>query len=910
MAALAAAVALGVVVACSGTDGARFDGATFDREPGEAGASQDQTGSFGAQDGGAAGDAGASGCRPRTCADAKANCGPVGDGCGGTVDCGACDMAAGETCGGGGVPSICGKPACTPKTCVDLGANCGAAVDGCGGILASCGSCDVTAGEFCGGGGPNRCGTGTPKEGDGGAEGGGNACTPKTCRDLGVTCGPAADGCGEILPSCGTCDVAAGETCGGGGVPSVCGRACKPRTACPAGLDCGPIADGCGGILSCGASCPQGEICGGGGQPNVCGNSGPACTGLCAQQVTCPGSGVTSLSGTVTTPNGTLPIYGALVYVPSGPVEPFGTGVSCEQCGAAASGSPLVSTTTGADGKFLLPNVPVSSDEVGKVRDIPVVVQLGHWRKQFTVQTTACTNTLAPARQTALPRNKREGDIPLTAISTGRVDALECVFRKIGIDDAEFTDPSGDGRIRFYKDNGAVITPQTSTQVCSVGGGACDANCTKKRSKGGLGGRCVDRQTGGTPWAYTLTTDPAELAKYDLTLFECNGWQDDKSPTQLANVRDYANKGGRVYATHYGYVWLHTNTPWSTTASWAPETAEWASVTANVDTTFPKGQAFARWLDGVGGLLEPLPSGAPPWIPAPRITIDEARHDVNGPVVAPAQPWLTTESPAASVQHYTFNTDWTKPAAQQCGRVLFSDFHVTTQSDTMDVVFPNECDTAPLSAQEKVLAFMLFDLASCVSTTPPQPPSCTPRTCVGQGLSCGQAGDGCGNVISCGTCGGGTTCGGGGLANACGKPACTPQTCAVGQCGTIADGCGGSLTCPSCPSGSCGGGGTPNTCGSGTCQPLACPSPAPGTACGPVADGCGALLACACPDGMPCVNGTCGAPPCTPLTCEQAGANCGQVADGCGGLLACGPCLAPQSCGGGGNANVCGGGVN
>jgi len=58
------------------------------------------------------------------------------------------------------------------------------------------------------------------------------------------------------------------------------------------------------------------------------------------------------------------------------------------------------------------------------------------------------------------------------------------------------------------------------------------------------------------------------------------------------------------------------------------------------------------------------------------------------------------------------------------------------------------------------------------------------------------------------------------------------------------------------------------------------------------------------------VNGKCTAPQCTPLTCQQIGANCGQVADGCGKLLDCGTCLAPQICGGGGTANVCGGGVN
>jgi len=46
--------------------------------------------------------------------------------------------------------------------------------------------------------------------------------------------------------------------------------------------------------------------------------------------------------------------------------------------------------------------------------------------------------------------------------------------------------------------------------------------------------------------------------------------------------------------------------------------------------------------------------------------------------------------------------------------------------------------------------------------------------------------------------------------------------------------------------------------------------------------------------------------PCTPTTCAAQGKNCGTIPDGCGGTLTCGVCTAPQTCGGGGVANVCG----
>ena len=39
-----------------------------------------------------------------------------------------------------------------------------------------------------------------------------------------------------------------------------------------------------------------------------------------------------------------------------------------------------------------------------------------------------------------MPRNSEaKGDIPLTAISTGDVDAIECVLLKMGVDPTEFT---------------------------------------------------------------------------------------------------------------------------------------------------------------------------------------------------------------------------------------------------------------------------------------------------------------------------------------------------------------------------------------------------------------------------------------------------------------------------------------
>lgn len=945
---------------------------------------------------------GTTGCTPTTCAAEGANCGSIGDGCGSVLDCGTC-TAADEVCSGAGVPNKCGKPPCTPKTCADQGFECGGAGDGCGGLLA-CGSCEA---GICGGGGPSKCGAGT------GADGGGCVPTKTACGP--GDCGPIGDGCGNLLNCAPTCP--AGQTCGGGNTPSVCGAPpCQKKTCASVNATCGFIADGCGGVVNCwpqGAVCPPGQSCGGNNNPNVC-ETPAGCTGLCLQQQMCAGGGTTSIEGYVTSPNGLLPVPNAVVYVPNGAVAAFTTGVQCETC-AGASGNPLISTTTDANGHFYLPNMPVSTQ--GQTVDIPVVVQLGRWRKQLTIQTTACTNNLVPAvgaapanKTAALPSKKSEGDIPLTAISTGSVDGLECVFKKLGVDTTEFTDGNGDGRIRLYQDNGALITaaspgadvlynPPAANASGNVSaasnaspivittsaahGFATGAIVTIASVKGNTAANgtftvtvvdathfSLDGSTGNGNYKNNGTWSgcagagcTSEIDKYDAVIFGCVGSQKSKAADARFNVLKYANKGGRIFATHYSYVWLYSTgsftSPWAATANKFDTGNEIAwdngQVTSMVDTSFGKGQLFANWLNAP---VAPVSQAyAPPYANVnalyatnpPTIALTEPRRDITpqaanlttSGIVSPAQRWIYTTNdhdkacvaaadcksgvctaskcvgtqilgagdPAAvdAPMHYTFNTDVTKPAAQQCGRVLYSDFHVSI-GNTGGKTFPAECDANPLSSQEKVLAYMLFDLASCVSTSGSS--ACVPKSCPEQVIGCGLAGDGCGNQIDCGECPLGQTCGGGGVPSQCGAPACNPQVCQANECGQKGDGCGGTLDCGSCAVGqTCGGGGA-NLCGVGQCAPQACPAPVAGSACGPVANGCGGVNNCPCPAGMPCVNGACGAPACTPLTCQQIGANCGTVGDGCGHTLSCGNCVAPQTCGGGGIKNVCGGGVN
>jgi hypothetical protein len=82
--------------------------------------------------------------------------------------------------------------------------------------------------------------------------------------------------------------------------------------------------------------------------------------------------------------------------------------------------------------------------------------------------------------------------------------------------------------------------------------------------------------------------------------------------------------------------------------------------------------------------------------------------------------------------------------------------------------------------------------------------------------------------------------------------------------------------------------------------------------CGLLSDGVGGTLDCGTCVGANMVCGVlgvpnrCGVPSSHAQSCAQQGFNCGGASDTMGGVLDCGACQSPQTCGGGGQPNVCG----
>jgi hypothetical protein len=642
-----------------------------------------------------------------TCTPANGRyCGVIGNGCRSTLDCGGCP-GSGQVCESG----VCVEgPGCTPLACqAGSGRYCGRVGDGCGRAM-DCGAC--AEGQICSTTGLCVAGAG---------------CVPLTCNAGGGFrfCGMIGDGCGGTL-DCGGCTAPA--TCGGRRTPGVCGDPnCQPITCMPAGGGryCGVIGDGCGGTVDCGTACPSGLACGaapaGGGMaiPNVCpGTTGGTCTGLACMVPTCTGTAKTTLSGTVRDPAGRIPLYNVVVYVPNAALDPIPEGASCDRCSVQLSGKPIATALTDTAGRFVLENVPAGSN-------IPLVIQIGKWRRQVTIPSvTRCVdNPITDANLTRLPRNKGEGHIPKMALTTGSSDALECMLRKLGIADAEFTTDAGNGRVHLY-----------------VGG---DPAVALDQEGPGAARFAPNLNAGVTfPHANMLWRDPTKLLGYDILLMACEGSQFGpvKMP-HVANIKRYADSGGRIFGSHLHFYWLRSGpAPWPMTANYIGVGQKPANPSpATIDTSFPKGAALADWMMSVGGSTT-----------RGQIQLYEPQHSV-AETVAPTQRWIympmnpmdeATPKRVAN-QYLTFNTPVEAAADAQCGRVVHTDIHVNAapvpsgeneDSSRPDQPFPTGCTAMTASAQEKALEFLFFDLSACVQpdtdrpVPPPVPPPGVPNT--------------------------------------------------------------------------------------------------------------------------------------------------------------------------------------
>jgi hypothetical protein len=436
-------------------------------------------------------------------------------------------------------------------------------------------------------------------------------------------------------------------------------------------------------------------------------SSTPACTGIACQVASCSGGGSTTVSGTVYAPNGTLPLYDVQVFIPNAPLEPFPKGVQCDQCGAPVSGSPVTTGLSDPSGHFTLSGVPSGSN-------IPIVVQLGKWRREATIPVVnSCVdNALTDPDLTRLPKTQLEGSMPHIALTTGGCDKMGCMLPKVGIDPSEFGYES-DGYSK------AVNTYVASTGVAIPAAAA----------------------------ASELWGSPTLLNTYDESIFSCECEEPPEAPAGspfYTNMTDYMNAGGRIFTTDFMYTWYKYSpdpalggTPVGSSTTGIGDVIGGAPVAGespdqmSLVTSFPKGLALAQWLQVVFP-TNPYGKVAPDVIFANIVSLN-ATNTVTW-ATSPDDEFGGTEDAevdsgsGGGPRVFTVDTPVGKPTAMQCGRGVHLDAHIDSDQ-TVGPGYPTTGCSDPLAPDEATFAFFFFDLSSCIQNEKgmPKPPPPAPK---------------------------------------------------------------------------------------------------------------------------------------------------------------------------------------
>jgi hypothetical protein len=207
------------------------------------------------------------------------------------------------------------------------------------------------------------------------------------------------------------------------------------------------------------------------------------------------------LSGSVTAPNGTVPIDGALVYLTQTPPDAIPDGVYCDKC--IEIDPSLPHAFSAPDGSF---RVPTTGEGMHYL-----VVQKGQFRRVRQIDIIA-GELQAQAESTRLPSrmDKANGDdIPKMAVLSGNSDNIVSSLVQLGVEENE---------IDVFE---------------------CDfLSCDQ-----------------------TLFDSYATLSQYHIAFVPCSSGCGRNDDSQGAAIQQFVAAGGKYYVTDWSYQWMQRPFP-------------------------------------------------------------------------------------------------------------------------------------------------------------------------------------------------------------------------------------------------------------------------------------------------------------------------------------------------------------
>jgi hypothetical protein len=447
-----------------------------------------------------------------------------------------------------------------------------------------------------------------------------------------------------------------------------------------------------------------------------CTADGNACTAWSGTEAgSC--NGTTVISGRVFDPAGKNPVHDVYVWVPYTTPSPMPVELTCDCATLYTGGLVGPYALTDVTGAFRIDGAPAPRG-AGRVA---LVVQLGKWRYQTTVPVTCGQENKIPDGSLRLPQGRLgtgvpfAGDLPNIAVSTGGADTLECLLTRIGVAESEYgAGAGGAGHVHIFQ---------------------------------GSPPGCAPAPAGAPQSSAALWDTPAHLASYDAVLLSCEG-----APTTNANapaLYSYGQMGGRVFASHYHYQWfLDPPFPGTGLATWFTSNSNQVinpayalvQTTLRNGTPFRDGALMQSWLQNVGAL-----DGTH------ALEVYQAHHSADvGYVNFPTSvSWIDFDPTRSTLlatggPHDALSTNSTLyfsydpvmgTIQHTCGRFVYSELHIGGNAGDYGVApgnsisecgrtdVPSGCNaTGNLSAQEKALEFMLFDLTTVTCLSPPLAP--------------------------------------------------------------------------------------------------------------------------------------------------------------------------------------------